>query len=46
VLNILWEDNGSYYGQPNVTVDDIFAGRVAAPESAMALRNSLANYAP
>jgi len=45
VLNILWEDNGSYYGR-NATVDDIFSGRVQGPASAAALRRTLEKYAP
>jgi lipid-binding SYLF domain-containing protein len=45
VLNILWKDNGTYYGR-NVTVDDIFFGRVRGPASAAELRRTLGRYAP
>lgn len=45
VLNILWKDNGAYYGR-NVTVDDIFFGRARGPASAAELRRTLGRYAP
>lgn len=46
VLNILWKENGAYYGRQGVTVDDIFKGRVREPASAAKLRRTLDKYAP
>lgn len=46
VLNILWQDNAAYYGRQNVTVEDIFSGRVRGPASATTLRRTVDTYAP